>query len=339
MCLNKENAAKIYLERLIEEYKNRNFPIFDYDELINSIESKPHFNLVWMTDDIIESYFDLIIIERLLTNYDLTINLIPKNGRFGNDASFDDICTMLSPKLREFKENGRLNLSNKGPKMAAANLRKLSKEHADSIVNSDALLLKGCRISEMFNGGINADTYVAYSIVRKLSENLTGFTAESNSTILVHLNPGEYAFWGVKGCEEIFSIGHAYSTITDHFCEKYDVESIVKRFNSIYELTKIYKSDLRPLYQELDMLTDRIVNLNTINYNNVALTYSSLKRRNIENFEEKKWARLINEIQKINRQPEGIKVLDVGIGDGKSMDYAQKIGFDIWGCDICNEFI
>lgn len=48
---------------------------------------------------------------------------------------------------------------------------------------------------------------------------------------------------------------------------------------------------------------------------------------------------MINEIQKINRQPEGIKVLDVGIGDGKSMDYAQKIGFDIWGCDICDEFI
>lgn len=337
--LNIENAAKIYLKRLLDEYEKRNYPIFDYDELINSIESKPHFNLIWMTDDIIESYFDLIIIERLLAEYDLTIKLIPKNGRFGNDASFDDICSMMSPKLVEFKENGKFTLSDKGPKMAAANLKKLSKEHAMSIVNSDVLLLKGCRISEMFNGGINADTYIAYSIVRKLSENLTGFASESNSTVLVHLNPGEYAFWGVKGCDEIFSMGRTYSTMKEHFSREYDVESIIKRFNSIKDLTKIYENDLRPLYQELDLLTDRIVNLNTSNYNKVASTYSSLERRNIENFEENKWAMLINEIKKTYGSVEGIKVLDVGMGDGKSMDYAQRMGFDIWGCDICDEFI
>ena len=210
-------ATEKYIERLFAEYYERNFPVFHFDELLQRIQNKKHFNLVWMTDDVIESYFDLIVIEQLLSSCDVVITLIPKNGRFGNDASFDDIYRMMSPSLNEYLCSGRFRICNKGPLMAAANLKKLSSEHISIILQSDAIILKGCRISEMFNGGINAHTYVAYSIVRKVSEKLTGFNAESKSSVFFHLNPGEYAFWGVKGSEDIFRMGHAYSTLKDHF--------------------------------------------------------------------------------------------------------------------------
>ena len=82
-----------------------------------------------MTDDIIESYFDFLVIEKLLTDYNLTVTIIPKNGCFGNDASFEDINKSISPELNKFKKEKRVKVSKKGPLMAAANLRKLSEEH------------------------------------------------------------------------------------------------------------------------------------------------------------------------------------------------------------------
>ena len=256
--LELEDAVEIYQKRLFEEFSERNFPIFVFNELIAEIEAKKQFNLVWMTDDIIESYFDLLIIERLLSDYGLSITVIPKNGCFGNDASFDDINMMLSPELKKFINDKRLKLSDKGPLMAAANLRKLSKEHASLVLNSDALLLKGCRISEMFNGGINANTYVAYSIVRKVSEKVTGFAAEDKISLLFHLNPGEYAFWGVRGHDDIFEMGHAFSSVNDHFSTYDSPESIIERCNMIESFIKDYDGDLRPAYQELELLKDKL---------------------------------------------------------------------------------
>lgn len=258
-----EDAAEIYQKRLFDEFNDRNFPIFDFNELLQNIESKKQFNLLWMTDDIIESYFDLLIIERLLSDYDVSITLIPKNGCFGNDASFEDINMMLSPALKKFQKNKRLTLSDKGPMMAAANLRKLSKEHGLAILNSDALLLKGCRISEMFNGGINAHTYVAYSIVRKVSAKVTGYAAEDKISLLFHLKPGEYAFWGVNGHDEIFEMNHAFSTVKDHFSTEYSLDSLTKRVNSIKSIMGEYEGALRPVCQELELLTGKLEEMNT----------------------------------------------------------------------------
>ena len=339
MQLELEDAAQTFLERLLEEYEERNFAIFDFDELINSIETKKDFNLVWMTDDIIESYFDLWAIENLLTDYDLTIYLIPKNGCFGNDASIGDINRILSPALKEFQKAGRFKLSDKGPLMAAANLRKLSAEHASAILDGDALLLKGCRISEMFNGGINAHVYVAYSIVRSVSEKVTGYSAEDKISLLFHLNPGEYAFWGVKGCDEIFEMGHVFSSVNDHFNNEYSVNELIERFNSIKSLIDKYSGNLRPIYQELDWLTERMVELNTDNYNDVASCYGSLERREYEKNETGKWKMLLDIVQSKYKSIDEISLLDVGVGDGKGIRYAYETGFDVWGCDVCDEFI
>ena len=142
--------------------------------------------------------------------------------------------------------------------MAAANLRKLSKEHASAILDSDALILKGCRISEMFNGGINAHTYVAYIIVRSVSEKVTGFSADDKISLLFHLNPGEYAFWGVKGCDDIFNMGHAFSSLNDHLYKEYSLNELYERINLINSLLNRYDGDLRPIYQELDYLKEKI---------------------------------------------------------------------------------
>ena len=223
--------------------------------------------------------------------------------------------------------------------MAAANLRKLSNDHASSIIKSDAVILKGCRISEMFNGGINAHTYVAYSIVRKVSEKITGYTAESKSSVFFHLKPGEYAFWGVKGCDDIFKMGHAFSTLRDHFSDLVSIDDAIKRFNSIKSLLDVYEGDVRPIYQELDSITDSIAKLTACNYDKVALRYGSLERRHYSEYEGVKWQRLVTEIKKYYGTFEKIKLLDIGVGDGKGIRYAYNIGLDVWGCDVSDEFI
>jgi len=329
-------ASNLYIERLLTEYKERTFPIYHFDELLQRINRKTKFNLVWMTDDIIESYFDLTVIEILLSLYDVEITLVPKNGRFGNDASFNDICKMMSSSLSSYLDSGRFRLCEKGPLMAAANLRKLSPEHSSLIIKSDAVILKGCRISEMFNGGVNAHTYVAYSIVRKVSEKITGYNAESKSSVFFHLCPGEYAFWGVGGSDEIFKLGSAYSTLKDHFNEVASVEDIVGRFNAIL---RSYRRNKRPIYQELDSITNLIAKMTAYNYDKVALCYESLERRDYSEYEQVKWKRLIDTAHKIFGSLEPVTILDVGVGDGKGVRFAHSIGMDVWGCDVSDAFI
>jgi hypothetical protein len=89
--------------------------------------NNPSAKIVWFTDDIIESYFDLLFIEKLLQQYNVSVTLIPKNGKFGNDASFYDIKRMIGQTFDVLMKEQRFHVIDSGPLMAAANLRKLSK--------------------------------------------------------------------------------------------------------------------------------------------------------------------------------------------------------------------
>ena len=251
-------AAGLYFDRLLARYERSQFPIFHLDDLIRRIEAKPNFELVWMTDDIIESYIDFLVIEKLLTAYDMTITVIPKNGRYGNDTSYEDACRMVFSSLESFRQSGRLRICSTGPLMAAANLRKLPPECTDYILSADALVLKGCRISEMFNGGVNAHTYVAFSVVRSITEMETGFSSDSNSALFFHLRPGEYAFWGVKGCRAVFEKKRVYWTLKDHFTKISSLDDAITRLSRIRAIQDEYTEDPRPLCQEIDQIAEYI---------------------------------------------------------------------------------
>ena len=108
LSLPVKNAAQEYFQRLLKKYQGSHFPLFSLNYLTKSIEEKEHFELVWMTDDIIESYIDCLVLEGMLSSYkNISITLVPKNGRYGNDTNYEDACRMLTPKLKEYQQEGR----------------------------------------------------------------------------------------------------------------------------------------------------------------------------------------------------------------------------------------
>ena len=113
----------------------------------------------------------------------------------------------------------------------------------------------------------------------------------------------------------------------------------MKRFNYIRAVLDTYKGDKRPIYQELESITNLIATLTTCNYDKVASCYKSLERRNYSQSEQTKWKHLVAEIKKYYGSLENTRLLDVGVGDGKGIRFAYSIGIDVWGCDISDAFI
>lgn len=337
--MDDKNASDWYVCQLLETYKKREFPIFHFEHFLHLIRSRPKAKIVWFTDDIIESYFDLHFIECLIKQYDVHISLIPKNGRCGNDASYYDIMRMVGQSFTALTTAKRFKIIREGPLMAAANIKKFSESMMRECVDADFIVMKGCRISEMLNGGITKPTFSAFNIVRKISEMISGFSADANPSIFYYLDPGEYAFWGVRGHSDILESGCPLSTIRSRYQQYSDPDSVIDRFNSLKEIMVDYSANKRPLFQEMSRLSDLLVTLVEKTYDRVGSKYDSLGRRNSQNAESQKWVRLLNCVRDNYGDSKAIKLLDVGVGDGKGIHYAFEQGFDIYGCDISSTFI
>jgi Damage-control phosphatase ARMT1-like domain len=185
-------------------------------------------NLVWFLDDYIESLFDLILIQELLiANRRLRITLVPKNGRFDNDAAYEDITELLHLPLFDGLSqpiaSRRLKVSPHGPRMGTANLKKLSIELVEEIRQCDCIFIKGSGIHEMFQGGINKPCYTAYVLAREFNESESGFDARLGPLLFFRTEPSEYAFWGFKGrakrnmtFDDGREIAICFSTIREH---------------------------------------------------------------------------------------------------------------------------
>lgn len=333
-------AADAYVNNLLEAYKQRTFPIFHFDEFRKLIESKNNAKIVWFTDDIIESYFDLFFIECLLKKYNVEIALIPKNGRYGNDASYYDIKRMLGQSFGYLTTEKRFSVISEGPLMAAANIKKFSEIMNKICSSSDFWVLKGCRISEMLNGLAHKPTFSAFNIIRTVSERLAGISSVDNASVFYYLSPKEYAFWGVHGHNDIVKKKEIISSIALHYKKHEKLCQVLDRFNYLKLLEKSYSGNKRPLYQEMESLVDWLAVHIGDSYNKVGEAYDSLERRNYRVAESKKWETLLEYIvNELGSNCKNIKLLDVGVGDGKGVMYALEKGFDVYGCDISEKFI
>jgi uncharacterized protein with ATP-grasp and redox domains len=261
-----KTAAEMYTSSLNDIFAQAQSTIFDWDEFVQLLKEKK--KLIWMTDDFIESHFDLLVIASLLQNFDINVEVIPKNGFHGNDLSYSDLMKLLSsglfPELQTYLLNGRLTISQFGPKMGAANIRKLSPECVSSIQKAGLLFAKGCRISEMLQGGLSVNFFSSFYVVRKLSEITSGFLAEKNEAIFLHLVPKEYAFFGVDYAnsrkEKINENRFCVSTSVDHKRRKsmIDIEEIKSEHSRLQSIKDSYTGDKFPLYQEMNMLAQKI---------------------------------------------------------------------------------
>jgi len=265
-----ELAAKDYFRSLMKITEESSSPVFDWDIFQRYLSGKNR--LAWFTDDYIESYFDLYFISIILDKYPgLSVELIPKNGIYGNDLSWADLEKILENplygKLRGYIGSGRLTVNKYGPKMGAANIRKLSDKCVESLLAADFILLKGCRIHEMLQGGLNAETFSAYIVSRALSEIVTGFDSKELPLLLIHLGKKEYAFFGMhpeNSRNAAFSGGRhivsCFSPLSDHQRRK-DLTfpgEIAGELRDLLDCESKYIGDKTPFYREMDMLSGKL---------------------------------------------------------------------------------
>ncbi|MDD4651389.1 MAG: ARMT1-like domain-containing protein [Methanothrix sp.] len=198
-----KESTKIYCNNLITML-NCTAPIFEWGNFIDLVNNRA--KIVWFTDDYIETFFDLLFINKLLETYsDAQITIVPKRIECGNDASYSDVLDILRCCKNEFKmickllrEKQRVNINRFGPSMGTVNIKKLSNEIIDLIYQSDVVIFKGCRAHEMVQGGLNKTTFNMYIVAREFSESVTGYDAREMPILFFHLPPGGYAFRGFK---------------------------------------------------------------------------------------------------------------------------------------------
>ena len=71
----------------------------------------------------------------------IALTIIPKNGTYGNDASWSDVLDLLTldifNKLNLYEEGMRFSICKSGPSMGVINLRKLSGVAVDIIEDAN----------------------------------------------------------------------------------------------------------------------------------------------------------------------------------------------------------
>lgn len=179
-------------------------PAVDHSAAVLDAVSTGPVRLVWWLDDLIETAFDLVLIQRLITiNKRLQVTIVAKTGRHDNDAEISDVRRMVwTPALEGLRKAlrcGRVKLAAHGPRMATANPLRLHPSLIDAIAACDLMVCKGGRIHEMFSGNIAAPMFTAYVVVRPFTEAQAGVDAAAAPLMIFGAEPGEWPWFGFRG--------------------------------------------------------------------------------------------------------------------------------------------
>lgn len=194
LFIQKELEKKIK-KRLVINFWN------DYcQEIINS---KTIINLTWFSDDYIPTIFEMKFLEeQLLYNKNLRITLIPRRSIYGNDASYSNVMDLLEEpifqNLNHFYLQKRFFVSDKGPDMGTFNGKRISKEVAEILFNSNAVVITGARSYEMAQG-VNKNTYFSgIAVCRRYTETVSGISMNSGELIFIRQDPQIHSFYDFK---------------------------------------------------------------------------------------------------------------------------------------------
>jgi hypothetical protein len=187
----------------LRRYADAIGPVDHLDALLDMVASGP-VRVVWWLDDVIETGFDLMTIQRLMAvNPRLHVTVVPKNGRYDNDASTGDVVRllMLAPfaPLSTAIGDGRLVIIDRGPRMATANPAKLHPWLIEAIRTCDVMVCKGGRIHEMFAGNVAVPMFTAYVAIRPFTESQSGLDAADAPLVVFGTEVGEWPWWGFQG--------------------------------------------------------------------------------------------------------------------------------------------
>lgn len=159
--------------------------------------------LAFFSDDYMESIIDLKRFEIMLErNSFLDILFIPRNGRYGNDFSYEDTEALMdSPvftSLAEFQKKGRFSVNDSGPKAGCVDARFVSRRlihEMDRLSSSRRLIIetKGCRNFEMLKGQMTVPWYTSFNCNRALSIRTVGIDMQP---VFIRVPPGLKAYDG-----------------------------------------------------------------------------------------------------------------------------------------------
>lgn len=159
------------------------------------IEQRQKYMLAWLTDDYIETIFDLDLIKLLLElNPHLSISVIPRRFQYGNDASYPDVMRLLTlPEFASLCLTPRFRVCDDGPRLGTVDPRAISPKMAEWICEADCLMIKGARAYEMMQG-VRKPAYFGYTVCRELSEMVTGLDSSLALPVLIRQAPGERSY-------------------------------------------------------------------------------------------------------------------------------------------------
>ena len=160
-------------------------------------------SVAWLTDDYIETAFDLKLIEaQMQMKPDLFFTVIARDGSHRQDASYEDVMTLLTGEmsfasLRELHKSGRLHVCPAGPRTSSIDGGMLSQEAADHLAAAHVVVIKGARSYEMLQG-LKKPAYYCLSGNHSFTESLTGLDMSLAQGILLRQDPGVLTYADFK---------------------------------------------------------------------------------------------------------------------------------------------
>jgi len=266
------------------------------------------FKIVSFPDDYLETIVLLKFYEKLLEHFpELEIDFIPRSVRCSNDATYNDVKEFLE-RFEILRKESRFRLVTKGPKIGGVNLLKLHEDVMKLIKKASILDVRGARNYEMMQG-VNKEAYFGFMVCREISESITGLPAEKCPFIYLRQLPGERSFKGFTLRHKRRKNGKMFAEVT------------VNDQKSKWEGGHLAEYDHWPKDRQY-------------RYKLLCTFYSD----NAPEFHWKYGTLLETEVKEFLNAFSG-KVLVIGCGSGKEVEYLSKRGCDVFGIDFSLEAI
>ena len=156
-------------------------------------------SLVYLTDNNGQLAVTLKCVEAFLRRCpNLTVTLVPKNGQFGNDTSWQDVEQLLDEDeassdpifsdLRKLRERGRWALCQNGPSSEGLDPGNLSRELCFHLNQADVVFAEGRAYAQI--RGWRKPTYLIFPVKGRVAEALHGVLGGSNALAFVRVERG-----------------------------------------------------------------------------------------------------------------------------------------------------
>lgn len=311
-----------------------NYVIDDWNYFEEVIYSDRPVNILWFTDDYIESMFDLLFISKVVEEKrNINITIVPKNGQHGNDASFKDISDLL--ELEVYSDlSAKVKLCGDGSTLGLVNVLKLSSECQKLIENSDFIIIKGCRTHEISQGCIDKPTFVAFSIVREFTVSETGYSATDCPLFFMKLPPYAKSYWGFKGRHEGKivmepNIKTVLSTTKqqNEFKIMNNLNNIVERINELETLFTKYPEYSQDIIKESKLLIDKLNEQTRISYEQIGDKYTEIRNDEPSAENKQEMLELVDFVRESKNcgNNDVIKIADMGAGGGRDSVFLTSL--------------